>query len=93
MFYHDLADYTEARAAAFAHKHLIPPEPTQQVQEMLETELLLLCPSDPALRRVAFLHEWDALLGITTLFGALKQQVMNSGSTPQHALGLVFAGR
>lgn len=77
LFYHDLADHTEARAAAFAHEHLIPLEPTQRVQEMLEAELLLLCPSNPALRGAAFLHEWDALLGITALFGELKRQVLN----------------
>lgn len=77
LFYHELAQRPEERAAAYAREHLIPLKPSRQAQEMLEAELLLLCPSDPALRGAAFLEQREELLGITALFGELKRQVMN----------------
>ncbi|WP_298019758.1 hypothetical protein [uncultured Dysosmobacter sp.] len=73
---HALAQHTEERAAACARERHIPLEPTRQAQEMLEAELLTLCPSDPALRGAAFLEQQEDLLDLTALAGELKRLVL-----------------
>lgn len=75
--YHTLSEDTKERAIACAHARHIPLEPSRQAQEILEGELLSLCPSDPALRGAAFLEQWEDLLDLTALVGELKRRVLD----------------
>lgn len=75
--YHELSEGTKERAIACAHARHIPLEPSRQAQEILEGELLSLCPSDPALRGAAFLEQREDLLDLTALVGELKRRVLN----------------
>lgn len=75
--YHALSEDTEERAITCAHARHIPLEPSREAQEMLEAELLTLCPSDPALRGAAFLEQREDLLDLTALAGELKRRVLN----------------
>lgn len=74
--YHALSEDTEERATTCAHARHIPLEPSREAQEMLEAELLTLCPSDPALRGAAFLEQQEDLLDLTALAGELKRRVL-----------------
>lgn len=76
--YHALSESTEERAVACAHEHHIPLEPSRETQEMLEAELLSLCPADPALRGAAFWERREEVLGLTALLGELKKQVLDA---------------